>query len=106
MPKFWTWQDDEEVIPFSTPEEAIEDCVNETGEMPTKVYGYDPMPLWVPDSDRYLEILIEDLVEENGDNGNLPNDLTRAAAKEFVDLVVQEFGDSYWCECVEVRDVS
>ena len=117
-PKFWHWDKDAEEIDSKTPDAAVEDYVDylrmaELGEDPPPIpeyvtlYGYAPMSVDMPDPEKILDDVLDWIEMENGspDGPRKPTDRMRAAASEFIDLVKEEWGESYWCEVVETRHV-
>ena len=117
-PKYWHWSNDAETLAFTTPGAAVDDYVEylhqvELGEDPPPIpeyvtlYGYAPMAIQLPDPEWILDELLDRIEEEYGDpdGPREPTDRMRAAASEFIDLVVEEWGEPYWCEVVETRQV-
>jgi len=117
-PKFWHWDKDAEEIDSTTPDAAVEDYVDylrmvELGEDPPTIpeyvtlYGYAPMAIQLPDPEWILDEVLERIEEEHGhpDRPRKTTDRMRAAASEFIDVVKEEWGESYWCEVVETHQV-
>ena len=117
-PKYWHWSNDAETLAFTTPGEAVDDYVEHVyhaglGDDPPPIpeyvtlYGYAPMALDKPDPGWILDEVLDRIEEEYGDpdGPRKTTDRMRAAASEFIDLVVEEWGEPYWCEIVETRTV-
>jgi len=110
MTRYWHWDKHAEEIPFEDPQDAIDDYVEESGEIPNSLtlYGFDPMPITdVPNPDNILDMAWEDIEEEHGspyEPMKPPTDRARAAAKEFVQILREEYGDSYWSEHVVTQE--
>lgn len=119
-PKFWHWAEDAEDVSFTTIDAAVKDYVEyqdkvQPTDQPLSIpeyvtlYGYAPMPLDTPDPEWILEQVLDHIEAENGspdvEGPKQPTDRMRAAASEFIDVVAAEWGDSYWCDMMETRQV-
>lgn len=127
--KLYTWRDDDEVLNFITPVEALEDFVGQfqgqgrsadtaaiiAKHAPVEVRAYNPMPVPNQDRDRWASYLLEhlhDLLEESyGDpDGNVESidpddhDLLRRF-RGLIDHVLAH-ADIWQCECVGKREYS
>jgi uncharacterized protein YqcC (DUF446 family) len=107
--KYWSCNEDEEMLTATDPDEAVREFVDDAVELPNKieVFGFAPMAVdWDDEGDTALTNMIERIDEEFG-NPEEKTEITegmKAAAKEFSDKISKLY-HVFACEHISVDTI-